>query len=148
MREAGLPPGVFNFVTGPARPSGQELIDNDGIDGIVFTGSKEVGMKLIRDNAARAGAAAADHRNGRKESRHHHAHRPISKRPPTASCARRSARRGRNARRARASTSQKDVRDEFVQLLVEKTKRIKIGNPLERDVWMGPVINEAAVRTY
>jgi 1-pyrroline-5-carboxylate dehydrogenase len=43
---------------------------------------------------------------------------------------------------------QKDVRDKFVQMLVEKTKRIKIGNPLERDVWMGPVINEAAVKTY
>src|SRR5204863_10004506 len=28
------------------------------------------------------------------------------------------------------------------------TKRIKIGNPLERDVWMGPVINEGALRTY
>jgi 1-pyrroline-5-carboxylate dehydrogenase len=43
---------------------------------------------------------------------------------------------------------QKDVREKFVQLLVEKTRRIKIGNPLERDVWMGPVINEAAVKTY
>jgi 1-pyrroline-5-carboxylate dehydrogenase len=52
--EAGLPPGVFNFVTGPGSTVGQELIDNDGIDGIVFTGSKEVGLKLMRDNAARA----------------------------------------------------------------------------------------------
>ena len=42
----------------------------------------------------------------------------------------------------------KSVRDEFVRLLVEKTKRIKIGNPLEKDVWMGPVINEAAVKTF
>ena len=73
--EAGLPPGVFNFVTGPGSTVGQELIDNDGIDGIVFTGSKEVGLKLMRDNAARAGAAAADHRDGRKESRHRHEHR-------------------------------------------------------------------------
>src|SRR4051812_14407630 len=52
--EAGLPPGVFNFITGPGGTAGQELIDNDGIDGIVFTGSKEVGLKVIRDNAARA----------------------------------------------------------------------------------------------
>ena len=43
---------------------------------------------------------------------------------------------------------QRDVRQKFVELLVEKTKRIKVGNPLERDVWMGPVINEAAVKTY
>ena len=51
--EAGLPPGVFNFITGPGSTAGQELIDNPGIDGIVFTGSKAVGLKLMRDNAAR-----------------------------------------------------------------------------------------------
>ena len=51
--EAGLPAGVFNFVTGSGSTVGQELVDNPGIDGIVFTGSKEVGMKLIRDNGAR-----------------------------------------------------------------------------------------------
>ncbi len=52
--EADLPPGVFNFVTGSGAVVGQELVENDGIDGIVFTGSKDVGMKIIRDNAARA----------------------------------------------------------------------------------------------
>jgi 1-pyrroline-5-carboxylate dehydrogenase len=40
------------------------------------------------------------------------------------------------------------IREEFVRLLVEKTKKIKIGNPLNRDVYMGPVINEDAVATY
>ena len=129
-----MPDGVFNFVTGGGSTAGQELIDNAGIDGIVFTGSKEVGMQLMRDNAARADAAAADHRDGRQESRARHARRPISTRPATASCARRSARRARSAPPARASTCTKDVRDEFVELLVEKTKKIKIGNPLERDV--------------
>ena len=42
----------------------------------------------------------------------------------------------------------REVRDEFVELLVEKTKKIKVGIPLERDVWMGPVINERALRNY
>ena len=42
----------------------------------------------------------------------------------------------------------KTMRDEFVRLLVEKTKKIKIGNPLDRDVYLGPVINEDAVKTY
>ena len=30
----GMPPGVFNFVTGGGRTAGQELVDNPGIDGI------------------------------------------------------------------------------------------------------------------
>jgi 1-pyrroline-5-carboxylate dehydrogenase len=42
----------------------------------------------------------------------------------------------------------KEVRDRFVELLVEKTKKIKVGNPLQRDVWMGPVINEQALKNY
>src|SRR5437763_16616891 len=40
------------------------------------------------------------------------------------------------------------IRDEFVRLLVEKTKQIATGNPLDRDVYLGPVINEEAGRTY
>jgi 1-pyrroline-5-carboxylate dehydrogenase len=42
----------------------------------------------------------------------------------------------------------KAIRDEFVRLLVEKTKKIKIGNPLNRDVYLGPVISAEAVTTY
>ena len=39
-------------------------------------------------------------------------------------------------------------RRDFVRLVVEKTKKIVVGNPLHRDVYMGPVINEAAVKTF
>src|SRR5207253_2277294 len=53
MHDAGIPPGVFNFITGGGSTAGQELVENPDVDGIVFTGSKEVGMSLIRDNAAR-----------------------------------------------------------------------------------------------
>jgi 1-pyrroline-5-carboxylate dehydrogenase len=42
----------------------------------------------------------------------------------------------------------KAVRDEFVRLLVAKTRKITIGNPLDRNVYLGPVINADAVRTY
>jgi 1-pyrroline-5-carboxylate dehydrogenase len=42
----------------------------------------------------------------------------------------------------------REVRDRFVELLVEKTRKIKVGNPLARDVWMGPLINERALKNY
>ncbi|MEC8952799.1 MAG: aldehyde dehydrogenase family protein, partial [Acidobacteriota bacterium] len=51
--EAGVPPGVFNVVTGPGNSVGQEIAENAHIDGIVFTGSKEVGMMLSRENGGR-----------------------------------------------------------------------------------------------
>ena len=41
---------------------------------------------------------------------------------------------------------EREVYDDFLGLLKEKTEKIKVGNPIERDVYLGPVINEAAHR--
>jgi 1-pyrroline-5-carboxylate dehydrogenase len=146
-REAGLPDGVFNFVTGGGSTAGQELIDNSGIDGIVFTGSMEVGMKLIRDNAARPVPRPVITEMGGKNPALVMRSADLEK---ASDGVLRSAfgAQGQKCSACSRVYVQKEVRDEFVRLLVEKTKRIKIGNPLERDVWLGPVINEAAVRTF
>ena len=48
FRDAGLPDGVFNYVTGPGSTIGQELIENPEVDGITFTGSFDVGMRIYR----------------------------------------------------------------------------------------------------
>src|SRR5205823_8132031 len=40
------------------------------------------------------------------------------------------------------------VYDDFVSKLVEKASKLKVGNPLERDTYTGPVINEKAVETF
>jgi 1-pyrroline-5-carboxylate dehydrogenase len=42
FRDAGIPDGVFNYVTGPGSTLGQAIIDNPDIDGITFTGSYDV----------------------------------------------------------------------------------------------------------
>src|SRR5687767_8581720 len=145
--EAQLPPGTFNFVTGPGSTVGQELIDNDAIDGIVFTGSKEVGLKLMRDNAARAVPRPLIIEMGGKNPAIVTGAADLDK---ASDGVMRSAfgAQGQKCSACSRVYVQKQVRDTFVQQLVEKTKRIKVGNPLERDVWMGPVINEAAVRTF
>ena len=49
LLEAGLPDGSFNYVTGPGSTLGQALIDSPEVDGITFTGSFDVGMKIYRD---------------------------------------------------------------------------------------------------
>src|SRR3989442_3395596 len=48
LRDAGLPAGAFNFVTGPGATVGQELLDNPDVDGFVFTGSRAVGMEALQ----------------------------------------------------------------------------------------------------
>ena len=144
---AGLPPGVFNFITGGGSTAGQELVDNAGVDGIVFTGSKAVGMHLIRDNATRKVPRPLIIEMGGKN--------PALVMPSAdldmASDGVLRSSFGATGQKCSACSRvyvSKDVRDRFVELLVEKTKKIRIGNPLNRDVYLGPVINEDAVTTY
>ena len=51
FRDAGLPDGVFNYVTGPGSTLGQALIDSPQVDGITFTGSYAIGMHIFRSFA-------------------------------------------------------------------------------------------------
>ena len=50
-REAGMPDGVFNVVTGLGEPAGQTLAEHEGVDMIAFTGSLRVG-RLIGTKAS------------------------------------------------------------------------------------------------
>ncbi len=47
--EAGLPPGVLNFVPGEGRDVGRHLVRHAGVDMIAFTGSRDVGCGIIED---------------------------------------------------------------------------------------------------
>jgi 1-pyrroline-5-carboxylate dehydrogenase len=147
MAEAGVPAGVFNFITGGGSTAGQELIENTEVDGIVFTGSKDVGMHLIRDNAARRVPRPLIIEMGGKNPALIMASADLDK---ASDGVMRSAfgAQGQKCSACSRVYITKPIRDEFVRLLVEKTKKIKVGNPLHRDVYMGPVINEDAVKVY
>jgi 1-pyrroline-5-carboxylate dehydrogenase len=43
---------------------------------------------------------------------------------------------------------EREVYDDFLTQLKAKTEKIKVGNPLERDVYLGPIINDAALDTF
>lgn len=51
VQEAGFPPGVVNILTGPGEPSGAALTRHMGVDKISFTGSTEVGRKILAASA-------------------------------------------------------------------------------------------------
>ena len=145
--EAGLPAGVFNFVTGSGSTVGQELVDNPGIDGIVFTGSKEVGMKLIRDNGARPMPRPLVTEMGGKNPALVMRSADLDKATDGVMRSAFGAQGQKCSACSRAYVSTEVVK-RFVEMVVEKTRRLKVGNPLDRDVWLGPVINQAAVKTY
>ncbi|HXH22297.1 MAG TPA: proline dehydrogenase family protein [Dehalococcoidia bacterium] len=56
LREAGVPDAVVQYLPGPGGEIGQALVEHPGVDNIAFTGSKEVGLGIVR--------AAAEVRQG------------------------------------------------------------------------------------
>ncbi|HYN47867.1 MAG TPA: aldehyde dehydrogenase family protein [Candidatus Nanopelagicales bacterium] len=145
-RDAGLPDGVLNFVMGPGETVGQEIQENPGVDGIVFTGSYEVGMGLFRTFSKRWPKPCIVEMGGKNPA------------IVTASADLEEAAEGimRSAfgfggQKCSANSRvfvERPVHDELVRLLVQKTEQITIGNPLIRTNWLGPIIDGRAVQRY
>jgi 1-pyrroline-5-carboxylate dehydrogenase len=147
FREAGVPAGVFHLVTGPGPVVGDELVNNPDVDGLTFTGSYEVGMSIYRGFAKDYPKPVICEMGGKNPA--------IVSRKADLDKATDGVLRsafgfgGQKCSAASRVYVERDVYDEFVELLRTKTEeRAKVGNPLDRDVFMGPVINERAVETF
>jgi 1-pyrroline-5-carboxylate dehydrogenase len=146
-REAGLPDGVLNVITGAGGTVGQALIDHADVNGVVFTGSKAVGLKLLRVNSSRAAPRPVITEMGGKNPA---IVMPSADLDKASDGVMRSAfgAQGQKCSACSRVLVHRDVRNRFVDAFVAKTRQIRIGNPLDRDVYLGPVINEAAVNTF
>ena len=146
LRDAGLPDGVFNVVTGPGETVGAELQENPGIDGMVFTGSYEVGMKLYRSFTKDYPRPIITEMGGKNPA--------IVTRNADLDEAAEGVMRsafGFDGQKCSANSRvyvDKSVAREFVDRLVEKTRGITVGDPTRRETWMGPVINQRALDTF
>lgn len=147
IEQAGIPPGVVNFLSDGGGPLGGILCEHQGVDGIVFTGSKEVGLRVLRANAARAIPRPVITEMGGKNPALIMASADLDE---ASEGVMRSAFGGQGQKCAAATRAyvMQQVRDRFVELLVERTRKLKIGNPLERDVFVGPLINQGALTRY
>jgi len=140
---AGVPKGVFSVVTGASGPIGGELTGNPLVRKVTFTGSTEIGKKLIAQaaatvkkvsmelggnapfivfddadlDAAADGAIASKYRNAGQ----------------TCVCANR-------------ILVHEKVYDAFAAKLAERVAKFKVGNGLEPGVTIGPLIDDAAVK--
>jgi len=146
LRDAGLPPGVFNLVTGPGETVGAELEENSGIDGLVFTGSYEVGMKLYRGFTQDYPRPIITEMGGKNPA----IVMASADLDEAAEGVMRSA-FGFDGQKCSANSRvyvDRSVAREFVDRLVEKARGIRTGDPTERDNWMGPVINQRALDKF
>lgn len=145
MREAGLPAGALHVITG-GDEAGDHLAHHDDVDGLTFTGSYDVGMYLYRTV---------------RESRPKPVVAEMGGKNPaiiTASADLDDAAEG-VIRGAFGFSGQKcsatsrvyvdeTVYDDFVVKLKDRASQLKVGNPIGRDVFTGPVIDEEAVSRF
>jgi len=145
-RSAGLPDGVFNYVTGPGSTVGEELVTNPGVDGILFTGSREVGFEIYRKFARDFPKPCIAEMGGKNP-----AIVTASADLDVATDGVLKSAFGLQGQKCSACSRvyvDRTVARPFLDMLVEKTKAIAIGDPVRKENWLGPVINRSAFEKY
>jgi len=147
LRDAGLPDGVFNYVTGGGSTLGQALIEHPDVAGVTFTGSYDVGMKIYRDFARSAWVRPTILELGGKNPAIVSRHANLD---DAAIGITRSAfgLQGQKCSACSRVYIEAPVYDELVEKLVALTQKMKIGDPTDRSVYLGPVINQNSYRDY
>jgi 1-pyrroline-5-carboxylate dehydrogenase len=141
-----IPDGAINFVTGSGNSVGKTLIESNDVNGIAFTGSKEVGMRGFQEFTKTSTKPFISEMGGKNPV-------IVSKNADLdkASEGIMNAAFGFGGQKCSACSRvyvQYDVADQFVSKIVEKTKKLRIGMPWQKDVFLGPVINTDAITKF
>ncbi|AQR70050.1 succinate-semialdehyde dehydrogenase (NADP(+)) [Janthinobacterium sp. LM6] len=140
---AGVPPGVFNVVTGAAQAIGTELCHNDLVRKITFTGSTEVGAWLSREAAGTIKKLSLELGGNAPFIVFEDADIDAAVEGVLMSKYRNS---GQTCVCANRIYVQDGIYDDFAARLVAKVAELKLGNGLDAGVTQGPLIDENAVR--
>jgi succinylglutamic semialdehyde dehydrogenase len=141
MHEAGMPAGVFNVVQGDGA-LGAKLAQHEGVDGVLFTGSVEVGRRIAIANAARPDRLLALELGGKNVS------------VALDDCdVERAARciafaafvsAGQRCTATSRLFVTAGVAERLIARIAELARGVRVGYVLDDGVFMGPVISEGA----
>jgi 1-pyrroline-5-carboxylate dehydrogenase len=148
LKDAGIPKGVINYVTGPGPNFEEEFVSNRDVAGIAFTGSRDVGMRLYREFLTQQPyPKPMVFEMGSKNPVVVTSSADINK---AVEGTIRSA-FGYGGQKCSAASRiyvQSNIRDKFLQALEKRVEKIVVGDPREKEVFMGPVINKTAVEKF
>ncbi len=148
LTNAGVPPAAFNFVTGSGGVYGKEFARNPDVAGIAFTGSKDVGMKLYRDfvNFQPYPKPFISEMGSKNPA-------VITSKADLEKAAEGVVRGafGYSGQKCSATSRvyvERGVKNDFLKILKDKTEQLRVGDPRDKDVFVGPVVNERALKSY
>ncbi|CEP08785.1 hypothetical protein, partial, partial [Parasitella parasitica] len=139
--EAGFPPGVINIITGYGHTTGSYLSSHPGVSKISFIGSTVIGSKIMEcssesnlkrlqlalsGKSAQIVCADADLANAAVQ-----AHEGMF------------SNHGQSCSAGSRILVHESVFDKFLELFTAETKKIKIGDPFDKDTFQGPQINKS-----
>ncbi|HEV2228253.1 MAG TPA: phosphonoacetaldehyde dehydrogenase [Steroidobacteraceae bacterium] len=143
LYEAGLPPEMFSVLTGDPKEIADELLTHPDVDLITFTGGVPVGKYI----AAKAVYKRQVLELGGND--------PIIvmedadvEEAATLAAAGSYKNSGQRCTAIKRMLVQESVAARFTELLVEKTRALRYGDPMNPDTDMGTVIDEAAARSF
>lgn len=140
MEEAGLPKGVANLVLGTGATVGEELSTNENVDLISFTGGIETGKRIMRSASSNVKKLALE--LGGKNPNIIFADADFD----TAVDQALNAVYFHAGQICSAGTRvivEESIYDAFVEALVARVKKIRLGSGFETDTQMGPLISQA-----
>lgn len=139
---AGVPKGVFNIVTGSATEIGGEMTSNPIVRKVTFTGSTEIGKKLMVQSASTVKRMGLELGGNAPFIVFDDADIDAAVEGAVISKYRNT---GQTCVCANRMLVQDGVYDKFVDKLVGAVKQLKVGNGLEAGVTQGPLIDMKAV---
>jgi aldehyde dehydrogenase (NAD+) len=143
-REAGLPPGVFNLVTGPGGAVGDALVDHPRVKAVSFTGSNSIGMR-VNERAAKRGIRVTCEMGGKNPA--------VILDDADLDLAVSGVVQGAFGSTGQRCTAtsrvvvQKGVASELTRRVVERVRAIRVGNGLHDGADMGPAVDEGQLKT-
>lgn len=137
-REAGVPEGVFNVVTGPGSVIGQALVTHPGVDKITFTGETVTGAGILKASADDIKRVSLE--LGGKSPNIVFADADVEKAARSSVLAVFGNTGQDCCARSRAFV-EKSVYDRYVEAFIDETKKTVLGDPMDDATQIGPLVS-------
>ena len=138
LYEAGLPPEMFSVVTGWPQDIGSEMIKNPNIDLITFTGSVGVGkLRTVLELGGNDPLIVLNDLDG-----------DDLKKAVELAVTGATKNSGQRCTAVKRILVQESIADQFVEMALERAKKIKFGDPMNMETDLGTVVNAQAAELF
>lgn len=142
----GVPPEVLSYVSGPSESVGTELISNESVSIIAFTGSREVGLEIAKTSAELGKRPPILEMGGKNPV-------IVSDKADLENAVEGIGRSafgfsGQKCSATSRAIVHRSVVDKFTRMIATWVRNKEVGDPSKRQVFTGPVVNRAAVDRY